>query len=160
MKYKKALIALLVLVSAVLISFVTYTHFYSSSNTFNITVKTISRNRYIDAYGTVAIVSLQVYWDADATNVMTELNWGTLEPGGQYNQTAYIKNEGNIPINVSFCSTDWVPEEASTYIVFGCGTEYNIVPNEVRQVAFVLNVDSNIQNISNFDFTIIIVGEG
>lgn len=128
--------------------------------TSNIVIKTTYRNRYINATGQLAIVSLQVYWNADGTDAITFLDWGFMEPGGCYDRTVYVKNEGNVPINVSVCSIDWIPENASQFINFNCDTEYNIAPNEIRQTLFVLNIASNVQNITTFNFTILVVGEG
>ena len=133
--------------------------FLSSSDT-QVLIKTISRTRYIHANGTVVIVSVQVYWDLGCTVVMTQLDWGKVNPGYTYNQTGYVRNEGNVPINVTFCSTNWNPPEADEYIDFRCSTEYDIALNEIRPLNFQLVIDSNIQNITNFSFDIVVVGEG
>lgn len=119
-------------------------------------------SRYINTTGIIAQGDLQVYWDVDGTSVMTSLDWGWLDAGGNYNQTAYIKNLGNIPLNVSFSSIDWLPIEASQYITYSCGTEYDLAPNEIREITFDLSIHSDIQtaNITQFSFTILVLGEG
>ena len=156
----RVILACLLIALAVSVSISVAWYVNTFPKTTNIIIKAISRNRYINNTGQVAIVTLQVYWNSDGTNATTFIDWGTLEPSGSYNKTIYVKNEGNVPINVSFCAIDWIPSEASLYMTFDCDTEYNIAPNEIRQVLFVLNIGSDIQSIYTFNFTTLVVGEG
>jgi hypothetical protein len=51
--------------------------------------------------GAVKAVGVGVFWGVNCTNVVTEIDWGLVEPGYHVNATIYLKNEGNAPITLS-----------------------------------------------------------
>jgi len=46
-------------------------------------------------------VDLEIYTDAGATIKCTNINWGTLNPGGIVTKTIYIENTGNVQQTLS-----------------------------------------------------------
>ena len=116
----------------------------------------------LSSSGTIEIqtsVGIGVYSDYACNNQLNSVPWGTLEPGASESITCYIRNEGNVDITLQLEATDWSPTSASSYLTLDWN--YNNQPVDVDQVVMVtltLYVDSNIQGITNFSFTINIIG--
>jgi hypothetical protein len=111
--------------------------------------------------GAVKAVGVGVFWDVNCTNVVTEIDWGLVEPGSHVNATIYLKNEGNAPITLSLDTENWNPSNASDYITLSwsyAGQTMN--PGTVININLILMVSSNITGITNFSFDIIITGFG
>jgi len=117
----------------------------------------LMKTHLIYGKGRVVIMNLDVYSDEASTVVLTEIDWGTLEPGDSKNFTAYVKNNGNVPFNMSISTENWVPVEAVMYITlswdYGGQT---ISSGEVLQLTFTLTVASNISGVGAFVFDIVI----
>lgn len=98
-----------------------------------------------------------VHWDATGTSEVTSINWGTLEPGGNATKTLWIKNEDDIPIQLTFSTTNWEPVEAEDYLTlswtFG---DTPLYPSMSRRVYVTLMVDESITEIYNFNFDIML----
>jgi len=113
----------------------------------------------VSSYGTVKTLGVSAYWDENYTILVTDVDWGMLDPGSSNNVTIYLRNDGNIPINLTLSAENWNPTNASEYISFSWnynGTPLN--PNEVLRVTLTLDVDVNINGITDFRFEIIITG--
>ena len=90
---------------------------------------------------------------------MTSVSWGVLEPGQNQTITFYLRNEGNSPTTLSFDTSNWTPQGASTF--FDLSWDYDgdpIEPDSIQRIRLTLSVDSNIQGIENFSFDLTIVG--
>jgi len=125
---------------------------------FSVTVLAVLySSRYIVNKGNIKTIGINVYWDAECTNKMTEINWGILDPGWIGNVTGYLKNEGNYPVVLSVHTENWNPVGASSYI--SISWDYNnqtIEPNQIVPVVFTLSVSETIQGIESFSFDIVI----
>ena len=101
-----------------------------------------------------------VYQNSLATQPLNSLSWGTLQPGESQGITIYVKTEGSSAVNLSLLTSNWSPANAQTYLALSWN--YNnqpINPNEVAQVTLTLNVDPNIEGITNFSFDVTIVSQ-
>lgn len=100
-----------------------------------------------------------IYSNYQCTTALSSISWGTLEPGTNQNIDFYIKNEGSSPTTLSLQTSNWIPSTAGTYL--NLDWNYNgapISPNSSVHVTLTLTVASNIEDITNFSFQIIIVG--
>lgn len=81
----------------------------------------------------VRTVNCTVYANAAATQPLTQINWGTLEPGDAVNVTVYVKNTGNIVVNYTVTAGAFTPSAASGYIAFSADLKgaKNLAPNTV-----------------------------
>jgi len=115
----------------------------------------------IPTVASVKAVGVGVYWDKGLTQVVSSINWGIIEPGGEVNRTVYIQNTGNVPITIGLWVQNWKPANASTYITLNwnyAGQLINV--NETIPVTLTLVVKPDITGIINFSFDIIISSMG
>lgn len=107
--------------------------------------------------------SFGVYWDVTGTRQVTEIAWGTLEPGQVGNSTFYVRNEAisEIYCAVTWREGSWQPVNASLYfeLTWDYGEE-PLSPNRARKVTLRLQVSPEIQGVEDFSFDIIITGQG
>jgi hypothetical protein len=119
------------------------------------TSKTLSNS------GTVKAVGVGIYQYQNCTSPVTSINWGILNPGTSVNDTVYIRNEGNTPAMLSMTTSNWNPSNASSCITLNWNYDgQTLSVNQVIQVKFTLAISSSISGITNFSFTITIVGSG
>lgn len=114
-----------------------------------ITIPSFGRIEYPEGIG--------VYWDSSCSENVTSLDWGVAEPGLTRNETIYIRNEGNAPTILYLDTKSWKPQEASNYITLSW--DYNekaIEPDQVVQVTLTLSISPNIEEITYFEFDIVI----
>jgi len=121
----------------------------------------IQANRTISNAGAVKAIGVGVYWNPDGTNMVTSINWGTIEPGSSTNRTCYIQNEGNSASTLSMNATNWNPSNASDYISLSWDYGGQLVnPDELIQVIFTLSISDSVEGITSFSFDITIAGSG
>jgi len=119
----------------------------------------IQANRTISNAGAVKAIGVGVYWNPDGTNMVTSINWGTIEPGSSTNRTCYIKNEGNSVSTLSMNTSNWNPSNASDYISLSWDYGGQLVnPDELIPVIFTLSISDSVEGITSFSFDITIVG--
>ncbi len=121
----------------------------------------VQTDRTVSNVGAVKAVGVGVYWDQACTNMVTSIDWGTIEPGSTVNKACYIRNEGNSLSTLSLQTSNWSPSEAAGYmnLIWDYGGQ-SINPDGVVQVTFTLSVSSSIQNITSFSFDITISATG
>lgn len=114
-------------------------------------------NRTIANSGSVSGVGVGVYWDQAATNPVSSINWGILDPGSNVNKTVYIKNEGNTAATLSLTTSNWSPANASNYmtLTWDYGGQ-SLNANQIIQVKLTLTVSASVTGITNFSFDITI----
>ena len=118
---------------------------------------TLTSTLIIPNVGTITTIGVEAYWDANATNLVEQIDWGTCDPGATYNKTIYIKNSGNSPCTLSIEVQDWNPENASNYIVLAWNyTSQVIDPDEIIPIQFVLAISDEISGIEQFSFNLVI----
>jgi hypothetical protein len=109
--------------------------------------------------GIVKAVGVGVYEDSECSKNVTSINWGTLEPGDTVNFRVYIKNEGSTGLMLNMTTVNWDPTQASEHITLNWNREGHILdPNSVVQASLTLSTSSDISDVTNFSFDIIIMG--
>lgn len=109
--------------------------------------------------GTIKTLGVGVYEDINCADALPSIDWGTIKPGSDKNETVYIRNESNVEASLYLETTSWDPPGASHYITLSWDySNQTVNPNEVIQVTFTLSVSSNITEtgITDFDFYIVI----
>ena len=106
-------------------------------------------------------IEVGVYWDEACTNLVETIDWWVLEPGGFTDVVVYVRNEGSEAVTVYLETDNWNPTEAETFLHLTW--DYNEQPldlYEVVQVTLTLSVDSDIHDIYDFSFDVIIGASG
>lgn len=109
--------------------------------------------------GIIKSINCVVYWERDCLTVVTDIDWGTLDPNTSKNRLLYIRNEGSGNITLQLTTENWIPDNCTYYITltWNYGNQV-IVPDEVILITFTLTISANITGINNFTFDIIISG--
>ena len=111
--------------------------------------------------GSIKGVGLGVYWDPECTNASSSLDFGLLAPGSSKNFNLYLRNEGDLDLNLSMTSENWDPAGAIDYLTLTWNREgQQISPEGVIGCVITLSVSEDIQGISSFSLDIIISGIG
>lgn len=119
----------------------------------------LSNSRTIQSYGAVKAVNVDVYWDSGCTNVTSAVYWGVLSPGSSKNVTLYVKNGGNVAVNLSLAAQDWSPTDAPDYMDLSWDREGQMVDSgSVVSATLTLSVSSSISGITDFSFDIVVTG--
>lgn len=115
----------------------------------------------IPSRATLKLMGVGVYKDVNCTIPVLEIDWGVVEPGESKNFSAYIKNESNVPINLTMWTENWDPVNASSFMTFSWDYSASEIPVDASiSATFVLNVDPATVGIETFSFIIVIVGNG
>jgi len=115
----------------------------------------------VQSRGKIKGIGVGIYADAEASIVVSEIDWGILEPGESVDLTVYIKNEGNVVANLTLTTEAWTPPEAEESIGLTWdydGTELDV--SEIRCVTFTLAIDPSIIGINEFSFDIVVTAVG
>jgi len=118
-----------------------------------VTTNTITNVSAVEANG------VGVYWDINCSNIVSSIDWGTLEPGSSKNIIVYIRNEADEPQFLNMSTINWNPSKASEYITLIWNYSGRLIyPGEILQIKLVLSISRYIEGISNFSFDILIAG--
>ena len=121
----------------------------------------LSTSRTVGTSGTVKAINVEVYWDSECTQVVSDVDWGFCEPNSTVEKTVYVKNNGNAPMNLSMTYSDWNPTEAGNYLSLTWNQEgTQIVADAVIQAVLTLSISDTITGITEFSFNIVIEGTG
>ncbi len=113
----------------------------------------------IRGIGSIKGIGLGVYWDPECTNATSFLEFGLLAPGSSKNFALYLRNEGDLDLNLSMTSENWDPANATDYLTLTWNREgQQISPDEVIGCVITLSVSEDSQGISSFSLDIIISG--
>jgi hypothetical protein len=125
---------------------------HQTSGLLNIT-QTVPTSGYVKA------INLDVYSDSSCSENLASINWGSLSPEDVIYKAIYVKNTGNSPVNIQMATDSWNPEEANGPITLAWNKE-NVVLNggEVVKATLTLTVATDISEINEFSFNIIITG--
>jgi hypothetical protein len=117
--------------------------------------------RRVPSVGIIKNVGCEVYSDSALTQIVTQIDWGFLDPGKEYNRSAYIKNTSNVPANLTLGTDGWSPASASDYLTLYWNYNNQTVPvGQAVFATFTLSVASNVTGITNFSFNIVIIAYG
>jgi hypothetical protein len=113
-----------------------------------------------DAGSEVSTINVGLYTDPTATNVCTNIEWGTINPGSNVTQTIYVKNTGNTPEILRLTTSGWNPSNATSTLTLTWNKEGStLLAGSIVQATLTLTVASNTGTLSTFSFNIIISGE-
>ena len=113
--------------------------------------------RTISNTGSIMAVGIGVYSDSGCTAALSSVSWGTLDPGSTATATAYLKNEGNVPVTLSIQAGNWNPASAQNYFTLTWNRNgYVLAVGASVQAVLSLAVSSSISNVTNFSFDITI----
>jgi hypothetical protein len=128
---------------------------------FNPASSPLQTNSKISSGGAVKAIGVMVYSDASATDRLTSIDWGILEPDEDKSVTLYIRNEGNYAVTLSLLTENWNPSNASQYIALSWNREgQSVNPSEIVDATLTLAVSPGVSGITDFSFDIVIVGSG
>lgn len=105
--------------------------------------------------GIVRAVGLEVYWDYDMTQVCTQIDWGRLDPGSQTTKAIYIFSSGNSNANLTMVLSNWSSALASTHLHVTWDCEgASLLAHDIVNANITLQVDSNVEGLTDFSFDI------
>ncbi|MEM2147134.1 MAG: hypothetical protein QXJ94_00820 [Candidatus Bathyarchaeia archaeon] len=118
-------------------------------------------NKTIPATGSITTINVEVYSDSGCTQVLTQIDWGTVSPGSTVTKTIYIKNTGNAQMTLSMTTSNWNPNSANGPITITWNKEgATLAGGQSTTATITLTVASSISNITNFSVNIVITGTG
>ena len=107
------------------------------------------------------------YPNETSRQYLDNIEWYTITPGQYRNSsTIYFRNEGTVPLTVSFSPVDWVfhdaagnllPQSYSQYFTLTWNYDNSAIKvNEVRPLVFTLAVSSNLTDVASFSFNLVV----
>lgn len=121
----------------------------------------MTNSKTIGSLGTVKAINVEVYSDSGCTIVLSDIDWGTLNPGDSMDKTVYVKNTGNYPMSLSMSYSGWDPVEVGNYITLSWYREgATLNQGESFGAVLTLSVSDTISGITSFSFNIVIEGTG
>jgi hypothetical protein len=128
---------------------------------FNSASSPLQTNSRMSSGGAVKTIGVMVYSDANATDRLTSIDWGIVEPGEDKNVICYIRNEGNFAVTLSLLTENWSPSNASQYITLSWNYDgHSMGLGEIVEVTINLAVSDSVSGITDFSFDVVIVGSG
>ncbi len=119
----------------------------------------LTTSRTLSSTGSIMAINVEVFWDSAGTQNVTSVDWGIPAPGDKVNQTIYVKNTGNGPMNITLTTIGWTPAGAATYLdVLWDQEGTSVAAGNIIQAIITLDVSSGITRISDFSFDIVIEG--
>jgi hypothetical protein len=119
---------------------------------------TLQTSQQVTNSGVMASPGLGVYTDLAATKNCTNIDWGVTYPGATITRSGYLRNNGNIPMNISLAVGPFVPSEASQYLSVSWDGQYKIIqPGSIVPITVTL-ATSALTPLSTFSFTIRVDG--
>jgi hypothetical protein len=104
-------------------------------------------------------IKIDIYRDFECTEVMTNVDWGSIEAGGSVSRVIYIKNSGDSGVRLSLVADNWNPSAAAGYLTLSWSYDGDALsPGAVVGVTLTLAVSSSIVGVDSFSFDIVIVG--
>lgn len=126
-----------------------------------LTAGLLTTSQTVPSTGTVTAVNIGVYSDAQCTQNLTSINWGTIPPGNSTTRTVYVKNTGTTALTLSMTTASWVPSNANTYLALTWDrANYVLNPNTSVSAILTLTASASAGNLTSFSFNIIIAGTG
>jgi hypothetical protein len=120
---------------------------------------TLQSSQQVSNSGVMASTGLGVYSNSAATKNCTTIDWGITYPGSTVARYGYLKNLGNIPMNVSLVASAFAPPEAAQYLSVSWDAQYKIIqPNDILPMTLTLAVSPNSGSLSSFSFNIQVIG--
>lgn len=109
--------------------------------------------------GTVRVIGVDVFADAELTSRLTEIPWGVMSPDESRNVTVWIQNTGNYAQKLVMWTESWNPTSAFDFISLTWDYDDSWIPvNDAILVVFTLSLDADITGVTNFSFELWVKG--
>jgi len=113
----------------------------------------------IPSTGKIKTCNVTIYWDADLTNLATQIDWGVVEPVAPVTKTLYIHNPGDVNVTLSFYVSDWQPMDAAQVLSVKWNLEgETLAVGETKTILLTLYTSMDIQNVTSFSNLLHFVG--
>ena len=125
------------------------------------TFAAVTTSQNVQSSGAItSSANLGVYSNSACTTLLSNINWGTLIPGGATTQTIYVKNTGSdLSLALSMATNEWTPAGANGPIILTWNKEGTILqPGQSVAATFTLSASSSIANVTSFSVQITITG--
>ena len=107
----------------------------------------------VQGKGKIAKVNLEIYADPLGQTIISAIDWGTLDPGGSSSVTLYFKSLSNVNANLSFTTSNWIPQGAQQYFTLRWNYDGTpLIPDEIRGITLTLSVVPTITGVTDFSF--------
>lgn len=130
-----------------------------------IVIAQLTTTRTVPSTGTIYAFKVTVYADEACTNQVFQINWTTLNPGGQDVQDFYVKNDaGSLTMSLSMTTSSWSATPANTTTVASLtwnATSAQLTSGESVCARFTLDVEDNAETQTglDFDFDVNVTGD-
>jgi hypothetical protein len=109
--------------------------------------------------GTIKTVGVAVYLNRKLNNPLSSINWGTLKPGTKTHIRCYVQNTGQSSVILQLETSNWTPSKATNYLTLTWNYKgQQLDSNQTIPIILTLTISENIQQITSFNFDIIIIG--
>ena len=125
------------------------------------TFAAVTTSQNVQSSGAItSSANLGVYSNSACTTLLSNINWGTLTPGGATTQTIYLKNTGSdLSLALRMATNEWTPTGANGPITLTWNKEGTILqPGQSVAATFTLSASSSIANVTSFSVQITITG--
>ena len=113
----------------------------------------VQRSKTVSNIGSITAIGVGIYWNQQATDKVSSIDWGSMEPDSNKSVTVYIKNEGDYAVSLSLYTSNWNPSSASDYISVNWDYQGQfITAGEIVQVKLTLSISASIEGIETFSF--------
>lgn len=109
--------------------------------------------------GNVRVIGVDIFADAELTTDLTQMAWGTLDPGESRTFNAWIQNTGNAAQKLVMWTESWNPKIAFDHISLTWDYADSWIPvNGSIPVVFTLTLDADISGVTSFSFDVWVKG--
>jgi hypothetical protein len=104
--------------------------------------------------------NIEVYWDAKATNTISYIDWGAIQPGKTNNLTIFVKNKGKTDVTLSYITSNWDSlEMEKQFQIYWNYTGQTLSFKEVIPIKLTLFLSENVKQVGTFQFDITIISQ-
>lgn len=107
----------------------------------------------IPSSATIKAIGVAFYWNPAATEQVTNITWGLVNPGASYSMLTYCENIKNSNATMKLTVNAWNPTNADTYVSAGWNYTGAIIhPGAIIPILFELQLFPNATAITSFSF--------
>jgi hypothetical protein len=118
-------------------------------------VISLNLNRTISNNGRIRAMGLEVWQNANGTNALISIAWGSIPPNYTFQHIAYVQNINESTLSLHMNISDWSPANASGYL--SCvwnSTAVLVAPGAIVPVKFELTATNDAPRGTVFSFNI------
>jgi hypothetical protein len=132
-------------------------------------VVALTMNVHVTSHGHITAIGLDIWKDANLTQPLIDIDWGTLDPGEMVGVIFYARNYGNVNETLSIQAGNWtfngIPEQNFTIpngsqyfaLAWNC-SGYLLRPAQIVTANMTLTVSPSISKITDFTNDIVVKG--